>query len=77
MVKKSSSTDSKPTPQASGPQPQRQDARKAKKNKKELNKKSKEGSDMDAFYDTQVTPLAFLHLPYVSDSIFSAIGISL
>ena len=55
MVKNSSATDSKPTPQASGPQPQRQDVRKTKKNRKELNKKSKEGSDMDAFYDSQVT----------------------
>ena len=66
MVKNSSSSDSKSTPQASGLQPQRQDARKSKKNRKELNKKSKEGSDMDAFYDTQVTDFAFPHVVYIT-----------
>ncbi|XP_076472340.1 uncharacterized protein LOC143301823 isoform X2 [Babylonia areolata] len=43
----------KPPQPAQQPQPQRDGGKKGRKNKRELNKKSKEGSDMDAFYDPQ------------------------
>ena len=58
MVKNSATEAARPPPQ-----PVRQtsqDGRKNKKNKKDLNKKSKEGSDMDAFYmESQVRNLKY------------------
>jgi hypothetical protein len=61
MVKNSATDSNQGNPAAPQPQPQRQDGRnRGRKGKKDLNKKSKEGSDMDAFYDTQVTTLFIL-----------------